>query len=206
MNTANKATAQTSPVKKPAASNPVKKTAVPSPVKKTTISPAKPKKTTAAKEEKKTPNDEKKEPEQPEQPENSELKAILDSIDFKEIDYIRALPNPPRVIIDISKAIFQLTNGGLFDWTSFRESHLKGKKTLHRALNINFSAVDIKNVEEAKKILAEGEVTEELISRVSKVCVLLFKWVNAAIALIESRPDSSPEVVNENSESASEKL
>ena len=193
MNPAKKPTTKASPVKKTVASNPVKKTP--------TTSPVKPKISSKPKEETKKSEEEIPKKEET-QPENPELKAILDSIDFKEIDYIRSLPSPPVIIINVSKVIFQLINGGPFDWTLFRQNCLKGKKTMHRVLNINLSGVDAKTVEEAKKIIAENNVTEESIAQVSRVTVSLFRWAKKAIELIESKPDLGPEVAEQRTESA----
>ena len=121
---------------------------------------------------------------------NPELKAALDAIESHVLTEMKCLPSPPASVLQINQVLSLLSQGKPSEWKLLVKSHLLSTQTLHNAMNVDYSKVDKKNVEAARKLIDDNKLTEELLRTKSYCASLLFKVAQVALKLAD--PSHSP--------------
>ena len=173
-----------------------KKDAAPTPAKNTA-------KTQPPKEEKKTGGKTATKAEA--NPENPEIKAALDTIEKHVLTEMKSLPNPPAGVLQITQVLSLLTQGKPSEWKLLVKSHLADLPTLHKAMNVNYTKVGKKNVEAARKLIDDNNLTEELLRTKSYAASLLFRVAQVALKLADpSHSQSNGDSEKPNAQQAEE--
>ena len=121
-----------------------------------------------------------------------EAKQAVDQIKKKNLDEVRALPNPPLMIKMTMECVTYMLSGKKKDWAAIRKS-LAESGFIPSILNFNTDSLTERIRQTVRKdYMSDPKFTYDAVDRASKACGPLYKWIDAQVNYSEIKDRVEP--------------
>lgn len=121
-----------------------------------------------------------------------EAKQAVDQIKKKNLDEVRALPNPPIMIKMTMECVTYMLSGRKMDWAAIRKT-IAESGFIPSILNFNTDKLTERIRQTVRKdYMSDAKFTYDAVDRASKACGPLYKWIDAQVNYSEIKDRVEP--------------